>query len=113
MSDFDVSDENFDMILNDSTTAVLVDVWAPWCGPCKMVGPAVKRIHEQQQGRFRLAMANMEKFSASAEKYGIKTTPTLILFKDGKEVSRRSGAMMESQIKQWLDLHIEPAVEND
>lgn len=106
MSTLQVDDNTFDAALTESSVPVLLDVWAPWCGPCKMVGPAVERLAAKQPERFQVAMANMEVFEKTAAKLDIKATPTLILFDSGKEVARRSGALMESQISQWLDQYL-------
>ncbi len=98
-----VSDKNFNAEVLNAEQPVLVDVWAPWCGPCKMVGPAVERLAEKNKNRFKLAMANIEECEKTADTWVIKSTPTLILFKGGQEIARRTGAMMESQIDNWLD----------
>lgn len=103
MNAIEVTDNTFQGLIESAQTHLLIDVWAPWCGPCKMVGPAIERLAAKQLGRFQVAMANMEVFEKTALEYNIKSTPTLLIFKDGKELARRSGAMMESQISQWLD----------
>lgn len=106
MTPLQVNDSNFETTLSMTEQPVVLDVWAPWCGPCKMVGPAIERLAAKQPGRFQVMMANMEEFEQTAAQLDIKATPTLVLFKSGKEIARRSGALMESQINQWLDQHL-------
>jgi thioredoxin len=106
MGPINATDSNFEEEVLNTDLPVLVDVWAPWCGPCKMVGPAVKRLAEKTPERFKLVMANMEEFEKTAERFNIKTTPTMLLFSGGNEVARRSGALMETQIAKWLDEHL-------
>ena len=101
-----ITDDNFSDVMQTSQTPIVLDVWAPWCGPCKMVTPALERIYGADSERFALCLANMEDFEQTAGQLQISTTPTLIIIKDGKEIARRSGAMMESQIKQWLAEHL-------
>lgn len=101
------TDENFDQLISSSNKPLVVDVWAPWCGPCKMVGPALNKIAEANPNRFDVVMANMEEFEQSAEALKVKATPTLLIFKNGQEVARRSGALMKSQIENWLNEHLD------
>lgn len=103
MEPINATDVNFEQEVLGADQPVLVDVWAPWCGPCRMVGPAVQRIAEKMPDRFKLVMANMEEFEETAQRFNIKATPTLLIFNNGEEVVRRSGAMMEAQIAKWLD----------
>ncbi|WP_086929837.1 thioredoxin family protein [Agarilytica rhodophyticola] len=107
MSKIDVTDESFDGLLKSADQPLLVDVWAPWCGPCKMVGSALNTIVQADPTRFSLAMANMEEFEQTADKLNIKATPTLMIFQNGEEVARRSGAMIKSQIENWLNEHLD------
>ena len=106
MGPINATDSNFEEEVLNTDLPVLVDVWAPWCGPCKMVGPAVKRLAEKTPERFKLVMANMDEFEKTAERFNIKTTPTMLIFSGGNEVARRSGALMETQIAKWLDEHL-------
>lgn len=106
MTTINATDNNFSSLIADSDKPLVIDVWAPWCGPCKMVGPALNKIVDVDPNRFQLVMANMEEFEQSALNLKVKTTPTLLIFHKGKEVARRSGAMMKSQIEKWLDEHL-------
>lgn len=102
----DLFNETFSDVVEKAANTVVVDVWAPWCGPCKMVGPALERIHDKDPARFDLAYANLEDFPEAAERLDVKATPTLIIFRHGKELARRSGAMIESQIASWLEQNL-------
>ena len=103
MESINTSDESYEQDVLKAELPVVVDVWAPWCGPCKMVGPALERIADVNEHKFKLVFANMEHFPMTAEELGVKATPTLLIFKEGREVARRSGAVMQSQIQLWLD----------
>ncbi|PKG98476.1 thioredoxin [Paraglaciecola sp. MB-3u-78] len=106
MEPIDVKDENFDELVLRSPHPVVVDFWAPWCGPCKMLGPMLKKIAVKYSNIFTLVMANQEDNPLTAVNLNVKSTPTLLIFKDGKLLDRRSGVMLESQITNWLDQHL-------
>ncbi len=94
---------NFNQQLMRSDIPVVVDFWAPWCGPCMMMAPAYEQAAAQLEPRVRLAKLNTEEAQQSAGKYAIRSIPTIVLFDHGREVTRQSGAMQLPQLKQWIE----------
>lgn len=81
---------------------LIVDFWAAWCGPCKMMGPEFAKASKMQKGRARFAKLNTETFPQAGERYGIRGIPLLIAFRGGREVKRQAGVMQAAQIVDWL-----------
>jgi putative thioredoxin len=107
-----VTTANFEteVIEASMTTAVLVDFWAPWCGPCKVIGPLLEKIETEYAGRFKLVKIDSDQEQQLAQAFGIRSIPTCVLLKNGQPVDGFMGALPEGQIKAFLDKHL-PAAE--
>jgi thioredoxin 2 len=85
---------------------VLVDFWAPWCGPCRMVSPAVEAAARELAGRLKVVKLNVDEAPGIAGRYGVQGIPLLVLHRDGREVDRLTGAVPPPQLRGWLDRHL-------
>ncbi|NMU90942.1 thioredoxin TrxA [Achromobacter ruhlandii] len=98
-----VSDASFDADVLKSGQPVLVDYWAAWCGPCKMIAPILEEVATEYAGRLTIAKLNVDENPGTAAKYGIRGIPTLMLFKDGQAAATKVGALSKSQLTAFLD----------
>src|SRR5687768_12024562 len=109
----DVTLENFEseVIAASMTQPVLVDFWAPWCGPCKVIGPLLEKLEGEYAGRFKLVKIDSDQEQQLASAFGIRSIPTCILLKGGQPVDGFMGALPEGKLKEFLDKHLPPAAE--
>ncbi len=98
-----VTDENFEELVLKATGPVLVDYWAEWCGPCKMIAPVLEEIAKEYDGKITVAKLNIDENPATPPKYGIRGIPTLMLFKNGNVEATKVGAVSKSQLSAFID----------
>ncbi|NBN64981.1 thioredoxin [Microvirga tunisiensis] len=97
-----VTDASFDADVLNSSEPVVVDFWAEWCGPCKMIAPALEEISEEMAGKVKIAKINIDENQAMAMKYGVRSIPMLILFKNGEPMATQVGAAPKGKIADWI-----------
>jgi thioredoxin 1 len=97
-----VSDSSFESDVLKSKEPVLVDFWAEWCGPCRMVAPVLEEVSAELQGKLKVVKLNVDENPQTASKYGIMSIPTLMIFKNGELASRQIGAAAKAKLVQWI-----------
>lgn len=101
-----VSDDSFDADVLGADVPVLVDFWAEWCGPCKMIAPVLEEIAEEYAGKIKVAKLNIDQNEATAPKFGIRSIPTLMIFKDGAAEATKVGALSKSELTAFIEQSI-------
>ncbi|HKW71274.1 MAG TPA: thioredoxin [Candidatus Dormibacteraeota bacterium] len=99
----DLSDTEFQAGVVDSPIPVLADFWAPWCGPCRMVSPAVEKMASEFAGKMKVAKVNTDEQPELGRRFGVRSIPTLIVFEAGREKSRSIGARSASELRGWVE----------
>lgn len=102
----EITDQTFKAEVLDATTPVLVDFWAPWCGPCRMVAPVVDELAGEMAGKVKFTKMNVDDNQASAAQYGIMSIPALLIFKNGQVVQQHVGAVPKATLKTIIDKSI-------
>ncbi|MDB5648880.1 MAG: trxA [Hyphomicrobiales bacterium] len=100
------TDANFEAEVLQSTQPVVVDFWAEWCGPCRMIGPALEEIAKEMEGKVKIAKLNVDENPGVAGKLGIRSIPTLMIFKDGKLAAQKVGAAPKGELSKWITASI-------
>ena len=98
-----VTDATFESEVLQSSIPVLLDFWAPWCGPCKMIAPILDQLAEEYDGKVKIAKMNVDENQAVPAQFGIRGIPTMIIFKDGKNVANKVGTLAKPQLEAFLN----------
>lgn len=101
-----LSDDSFDTDVINAEGPVLVDFWAEWCGPCKMIAPILDEIADEYEGKITIGKLNIDQNAGIPPKFGIRGIPTLLLFKDGAVAATKVGALSKTQLKEFLDANL-------
>ena len=101
-----ITDNEFESAVLENSKPVLVDFWAPWCGPCKMIAPVLEQVAEHYGEKLKVVKINVDDNQETPAKFGVRGIPTLMIFKDGENVETKVGAVQKSQLIQILDKHV-------
>jgi thioredoxin 2 len=99
----DADDASFAAVAEQSSLPVLVDLWAPWCGPCRMVSPALEQLAADLAGQLKLVKVNVDNSPRLQQRFGVQSIPTLLVLRDGQVIGRQTGALPAPALRTWLD----------
>jgi thioredoxin 2 len=99
----DAGDDTFAEVAERASVPVVVDLWAPWCGPCRMVSPALAQVATDMRGRLKLVKVNVDNSPGLQQRFGVQSIPTLLLMRDGKVTSRQVGAVPAAALRSWVE----------
>lgn len=99
----DITDSDFENEVTNSKETVLVDFWAEWCGPCKMLTPIIEQIAEEMSDKIKIVKMDIDANPEVASSLGIRSIPTMMIFKEGKEIGSKIGALPKNSIKEWIE----------
>lgn len=102
----EVNDKNFEEKVEKTKGVTVVDFWAKWCGPCRMLSPIIEELSSEMKDKATICKCNIDENSEAPAKYGVRSIPTLIVIKDGKLVDTRTGAASKNVIKEWIEKNI-------
>ena len=99
----DAGDDSFSAVADESSLPVLVDLWAPWCGPCRMVSPVLQQLATEMAGRIKLVKVDVDRAPGLSRRFDVRSVPTLMVLDRGRVVARQAGAAPEPELRRWLD----------
>jgi thioredoxin 2 len=105
----DADDSTYDAVVAAAAVPVLVDLWAPWCGPCRMVSPALERLAHEYAGRLKLVKVNVDGAPGTSSRFAVQGIPTLVIVDRGAVVARQVGAAAEAPLREWVERTLAPA----
>ena len=103
---FEFTDQNFQEEAIESDNVIVVDFWAEWCGPCKMIGPIIDELSDEYTGKAKIGKVNVDQNSDISMKYGIRSIPTILIMKDGEVVDKQVGVTTKEKLKSKIDAHL-------